>query len=269
MSCSMVQVVYHVDDEETPYLKKVAAAQGQSRVTLGDLKAVLNRPNYKYFFKSKDDDFGVVKEELTADKSPLPLFNGRVVCWLELGQGSVVDLHHGQDSEDDDDDNQNRTAVLPDDALTTASSSNDGISLPAGERGAGVGETRPPSFHGGILQDAGYGVDSEVTESSLNPDGIFDDGDTESSITSVSQAAARRQEVRMRMAGGRSSRPKRLPGPGIKAPPGGHVSGSASAVAAATAAAAAEGASSMMSSELESSIYDTEGDDVQSMASSR
>ena len=31
------------------------------KVTLGDFKNVLNRPNYKFFFKSMDDDFGVVK----------------------------------------------------------------------------------------------------------------------------------------------------------------------------------------------------------------
>ena len=57
-----------------------------SAVNLGDLKKVLNKPQYKYFFKSKDDDFGVVKEEIIGDATPLPLYNGRVVCWLELAQ---------------------------------------------------------------------------------------------------------------------------------------------------------------------------------------
>ena len=34
---------------------------GPEKVTLGDFKNVLNRPNFKFFFKSMDDDFGVVK----------------------------------------------------------------------------------------------------------------------------------------------------------------------------------------------------------------
>ena len=43
---------------------------------------IVFRPNYKFFFKSMDDDFGVVKEEVIEDKCPLPTINGRVVSWL-------------------------------------------------------------------------------------------------------------------------------------------------------------------------------------------
>ena len=53
---SETKVIYHVDDEDTPYLVKVT--KSPSEVTLADLKAVLHKPNHKYFFKSKDDDFG-------------------------------------------------------------------------------------------------------------------------------------------------------------------------------------------------------------------
>ena len=53
------KVIYHIDDEDTPYLVKLPVAP--DKVTLGDFKNVLNRPNYKFFFKSMDDDFGVVK----------------------------------------------------------------------------------------------------------------------------------------------------------------------------------------------------------------
>ena len=67
------------DDEDTPYLVKVPVPP--DRVTLGDFKNVLNKPNCKYFFKSMDDDFGVVKEEITDDALNLPCFNGRVVSW--------------------------------------------------------------------------------------------------------------------------------------------------------------------------------------------
>ena len=87
--------------------------------------------------------------------------------------------------------------------------------------------------------------------------------DTESSITSVSQAAAarRQKELRMRMNGAYPGRKQpRLPGPGIK-PPG------AAALSGGGAVDASAASSSMISSELESSVFDSE--DVQSMASSR
>ena len=54
----VTKVIYHVEDEETPYMVKIPRAPDV--VTLGDLKGVLRRQlqHYKYFFKSKDDDFG-------------------------------------------------------------------------------------------------------------------------------------------------------------------------------------------------------------------
>ena len=82
-------MIYHIDDEDTPYLVKLPVAP--DKVTLGDFKNVLNRPNYKFFFKSMDDDFGVVKEEIIEDEGPLPCFNGRVVSWLvSADSGTVV-----------------------------------------------------------------------------------------------------------------------------------------------------------------------------------
>lgn len=50
------KVIYHIDDEETPYLVKIPIAP--EKVTLLDFKNALNRSNYKFFFKSMDDDFG-------------------------------------------------------------------------------------------------------------------------------------------------------------------------------------------------------------------
>ena len=52
------KIVYYVDDQETPYLIKLHIAP--EKVTLSDFKNALNRPNYKFFFKSMDDDFGYV-----------------------------------------------------------------------------------------------------------------------------------------------------------------------------------------------------------------
>ncbi|XP_061726050.1 uncharacterized protein LOC133531699 isoform X1 [Cydia pomonella] len=80
------KVIYYIDDEETPYLVKIPISP--EKVTLVDFKNQLNRPNYKFFFKSMDDDFGVVKEEIVDDNAHLPCFNGRVVSWLVSAEGS-------------------------------------------------------------------------------------------------------------------------------------------------------------------------------------
>merc|ERR550539_276379 len=147
-----------------------------------------------------DDDFGVVKEEIIEEESPLPCFNGRVVSWLVSADTETLS------------------------------------SLPPGvERGPGVGETRPPSFHGPVTSrlDAADTADSIIRE--------FDD--TESSITSVSQIGRRRGDVgRMPLHGTRAQQ--------LRA--GGRYGD----------------ASSVLSSEIETtSFFDTE--DNESMASSR
>merc|ERR550517_2166841 len=162
-----------------------------------------------------DDDFGVVKEEIIEEESPLPCFNGRVVSWLVSADTGTVVSDDGTSNCD--------TETLS--------------SLPPGvERGPGVGETRPPSFHGGpgtSRLDAAETADSIIRE--------FDD--TESSITSVSQIGRRRGEL------------GRMPLHGTRAQQlwaGGRYGD----------------ASSVLSSEIETtSFFDTE--DNESMASSR
>ncbi|KAL7060218.1 hypothetical protein AAHC03_09452 [Spirometra sp. Aus1] len=81
------KIIYHIDDEDTPYLVKVSAPS--DKVTLGDFKTALNRPSYKFFFKSVDADFGVVKEEITEDSAHLPCFNGKVIAWLVSADSST------------------------------------------------------------------------------------------------------------------------------------------------------------------------------------
>ena len=103
---------------------------------------------YKFFFKSQDDDFGVVKEEISLDESPLPLFNGRVVSWLVQAEGSVIlsevggggNTHHHQTGAP-----RGNEEDLSSENGTTASSST--FQPPPFERSSGVGTTRPPSFH--------------------------------------------------------------------------------------------------------------------------
>ena len=82
-SSDETKIIYYIDDEETPYLVKLPV--GHSSVTLADFKAVLSlplRPKYKFFFKSLDDDFGVVKEEIIDNSHALPIIKGRVVAWV-------------------------------------------------------------------------------------------------------------------------------------------------------------------------------------------
>ncbi|XP_066541360.1 segment polarity protein dishevelled homolog DVL-3 [Hoplias malabaricus] len=116
------KIIYHLDDQETPYLVKLPIPA--ERVTLADFKHVLNKPNYKFYFKSMDDDFGVVKEEISDDNAKLPCFNGRVVSWLVSADGS-----HGSDGGSGC--GAESQAELP----------------PPLERTGGIGDSRPPSFH--------------------------------------------------------------------------------------------------------------------------
>uniref|UniRef100_A0A8C4GP55 Dishevelled segment polarity protein 1a n=1 Tax=Dicentrarchus labrax TaxID=13489 RepID=A0A8C4GP55_DICLA len=85
------KIIYHIDEEETPYLVKLSVSP--EKVTLADFKNVLNnRPvnSYKFFFKSMDQDFGVVKEEISDDNAKLPCFNGRVVSWVSEMYGAPM-----------------------------------------------------------------------------------------------------------------------------------------------------------------------------------
>jgi hypothetical protein len=84
------KVIYHIDEEDTPYMVKIP--KPSDSVTLADFKAILptHLHKFKYFFKAKDEDFGVVKEEIIDDDTPLPLFGARVVSWLVAAEGSMI-----------------------------------------------------------------------------------------------------------------------------------------------------------------------------------
>ncbi|XP_039612127.1 segment polarity protein dishevelled homolog DVL-1 isoform X1 [Polypterus senegalus] len=136
------KIIYHIDEEETPYLVKLPVAP--DRVTLSDFKNVLNnRPlnSYKFFFKSMDQDFGVVKEEISDDNAKLPCFNGRVVSWLVLAESTHSDGgSQGTESQ----------AELP----------------PSLERTGGIGDSRPPSFHANAVSSRD-GLDTETGNDSI------------------------------------------------------------------------------------------------------
>uniref|UniRef100_A0A3P8VW33 Dishevelled segment polarity protein 3a n=1 Tax=Cynoglossus semilaevis TaxID=244447 RepID=A0A3P8VW33_CYNSE len=94
------KIIYHLDDQETPYLVKLSVPA--DKVTLADFKNVLKKPNYKFYFKSMDDDFGVVKEEISDDNAKLPCFNGRVVSWYLFLTPTLGKAASGRDSLDND-----------------------------------------------------------------------------------------------------------------------------------------------------------------------
>lgn len=112
------KIIYHMDEEETPYLVKLPVAP--ERVTLADFKNVLsNRPvhAYKFFFKSMDQDFGSVGLGLCAGAGvgtcrstgrALRILRPRpgVVCppvcepsWGRPGPRSLRALDSGQESD--------------------------------------------------------------------------------------------------------------------------------------------------------------------------
>lgn len=77
------KIIYYMpEDEKMPYLIKLNKSSEET--TLRDFKMSLNAntKNYKFFFQTIVDDFGVVKEEIVDDDKKLPFINGRVVSWL-------------------------------------------------------------------------------------------------------------------------------------------------------------------------------------------
>ncbi|XP_013890188.1 segment polarity protein dishevelled homolog DVL-2 [Austrofundulus limnaeus] len=125
------KIIYHIDEEETPYLVKIPIAA--ENITLLDFKQVLNKPNYKFFFKSMDQDFGVVKEEISDDGAKLPCFNGRVVSWLVSSETPAAEPP---------------VAVVPPvEPTTQPSPPPPPLPPPPAERTGGIGDSRPPSFH--------------------------------------------------------------------------------------------------------------------------
>ncbi|XP_055794652.1 segment polarity protein dishevelled homolog DVL-2-like [Salvelinus fontinalis] len=127
------KIIYHIDEEETPYLVKIQIPA--ENITLLDFKQVLNKPNYKFFFKSMDQDFGVVKEEISDDSAKLPCFNGRVVSWLVSSDtpGAAEPV----------------PPVLPPPPAEVRPPPSPPPPLPPPpvERTGGIGDSRPPSFH--------------------------------------------------------------------------------------------------------------------------
>uniref|UniRef100_A0AAQ6AD47 Dishevelled segment polarity protein 1a n=1 Tax=Amphiprion ocellaris TaxID=80972 RepID=A0AAQ6AD47_AMPOC len=156
------KIIYHIDEEETPYLVKLSVSP--EKVTLADFKNVLNnRPvnSYKFFFKSMDQDFGVVKEEISDDNAKLPCFNGRVVSWV-----SEMDV----------------APVAHSDGGSQCTESHPELPPPL-ERTGGIGDSRPPSF-----QDSAMGYDSASVMSSELESSSFVDSEEDEDASRLSSS---------------------------------------------------------------------------------
>lgn len=90
VSKTETDVTYYIDEEDAPYRTKIP--KPPEAVTLADFKTILpaRLHQYKYFFKNKDAEFGIVKQEILDEASTLPLFNGQIVSWLVATEGSMV-----------------------------------------------------------------------------------------------------------------------------------------------------------------------------------
>ncbi|KAJ0064394.1 hypothetical protein NL108_006408, partial [Boleophthalmus pectinirostris] len=158
------KIIYHIDEEETPYLVKLSVAP--EKVTLADFKNVLNnRPvnSYKFFFKSMDQEVSshlpyyliislVVKEEISDDNAKLPCFNGRVVSWVSEMDGSPCWPAAWLCS-------------CGSHCRSQCTESHPELPPPL-ERTGGIGDSRPPSFHANAVSSRD-GLDTETGTESL------------------------------------------------------------------------------------------------------
>lgn len=98
----VTRIFYYLNDQDIPYLTKLNIPPNQ--VTLGDFKKSLKintKIGFKYFFKSYDEEVGIVKEEIINDSSKLPLVKGKVYVWL-------VPSADGSNLNDDSNDSQSK-----------------------------------------------------------------------------------------------------------------------------------------------------------------
>ncbi|XP_055082264.1 segment polarity protein dishevelled homolog DVL-3 isoform X2 [Periophthalmus magnuspinnatus] len=136
------RVIYHLEDQHTPYLVRIGVPA--ERVTLLDVKTALNKPHARFFFRSEDRDFGVVKEEISDDGALLPCANGRIVCWLvsadcqlDFRGSDVMSVATPTSSTAP----PFRLTPPPSDRVPPPSER-----APLPERTRGIGDSRPPSY---------------------------------------------------------------------------------------------------------------------------
>jgi hypothetical protein len=85
-AATTTKCIYYVGKCATPYM--VTIGKPCEQVTLSDFKSsvrIVNSPatSYLYRFKTVDPEFGVIKEEVVSDGRCLPVFENKIVAWIE------------------------------------------------------------------------------------------------------------------------------------------------------------------------------------------
>lgn len=78
------KIIYYLSDKNaTPYMTSIS--KPLNSITLKDFKELLKvKPsqNLRFYFKSQDPEFGIVREEISNENALLPSFEGRVIAWI-------------------------------------------------------------------------------------------------------------------------------------------------------------------------------------------
>eukprot|EP00093_Oithona_nana_P004197 04197.XXX_42446_46436_1 [CDS] Oithona nana genome sequencing. len=76
------KILYFTNRSVTPFMSTMSRKIGE--ITLRDFKVLFDRPGfYRFHFKSVDQEFGMVKEEISSDDMVLPGSDGKIVAWVE------------------------------------------------------------------------------------------------------------------------------------------------------------------------------------------
>uniref|UniRef100_T1KCS7 PDZ domain-containing protein n=2 Tax=Tetranychus urticae TaxID=32264 RepID=T1KCS7_TETUR len=78
------KIIYYNGDDDVPVLIRLAVPPDQ--VTLRDFKSAINIQSsceHKFFFKTIDENVGIVKELITDDDAKLPFFKDNIICYVE------------------------------------------------------------------------------------------------------------------------------------------------------------------------------------------
>ncbi|TRY77851.1 hypothetical protein TCAL_06147 [Tigriopus californicus] len=79
---STTKVLYFTNRSVTPFMSTLNKPIGEIR--LRDFKNIFDRPGFfRFHFKALDQEFGMVKEEITLDEAILPGNEGKIVAWVE------------------------------------------------------------------------------------------------------------------------------------------------------------------------------------------
>jgi len=76
------KILYFTNRSVTPFMSTINKRIGEIRLI--DFKNLFDRPGFfRYHFKAVDQEFGMVKEEISTDDTILPGTEGKIVAWVE------------------------------------------------------------------------------------------------------------------------------------------------------------------------------------------